>query len=534
MNRRGNVAAYALIGVLAALSLALTTDQIIQNVYDSANSSMKVKIVSGSAVSPAGSVGNIQVKASATALGAYPGSDCLAGNAVQALDASGVPTCVSVGAGTVSGSGTAGLMPVWVTTSSLGDSNAFPILVTNDTVTGTTVNKLVKFTSAGRAIITSAAETSGILGVVKGGAGSSGSAQVTTIGGATCISDNATTAGHFVGVSASTAGSCTDLGATFPTSGTQVLGTWTETGAAGARTMFFNTSDVASVSSGGGGGGAKNPGGAAGDVQYRATGNNFAAEAAFNYNATNDKLTLTSAPPSGDFSLAVITTSTGTSASGMNNIVGRLNAGYTGSALTSSINAINSAAGTGNNLNLNVTTDPVANLGTYSVAAAVTTGAGIGVYGYGTANGPGIGVYGKSAGTGTDPQIGVLGNAANSAEGTNLKNVAGYFTLGGSLITGSNISVALLADNGAVAAPIFNAYDNGSLVFSITDGGPVTMTSTLKSTATADLGWTVQNAANQACNTTCTTGACVVGIDTITTAFLGCTDATADSCLCAG
>lgn len=62
---------------------------------------------------------------------------------------------------------------------------------------------------------------------------------------------------------------------------------------------------------------------------------------------------------------------------------------------------------------------------------------------------------------------------------------------------------------------------------------PLTTTSTVASTRSTDLGWSVVNAANQACNTTCT-NACVIGIDTITTAFLMCTDATADSCLCAG
>ena len=49
----------------------------------------------------------------------------------------------------------------------------------------------------------------------------------------------------------------------------------------------------------------------------------------------------------------------------------------------------------------------------------------------------------------------------------------------------------------------------------------------------ASIGWTIQAAANQACNTTCTNG-CVMGTDAVTFGFLACTDATADSCLCAG
>lgn len=57
----------------------------------------------------------------------------------------------------------------------------------------------------------------------------------------------------------------------------------------------------------------------------------------------------------------------------------------------------------------------------------------------------------------------------------------------------------------------------------------------IKSTYSLNLGWDVQNAANQPCNTTCTTGACVVGIDTATPGvFVPCGNSAADTCLCAG
>ena len=70
--------------------------------------------------------------------------------------------------------------------------------------------------------------------------------------------------------------------------------------------------------------------------------------------------------------------------------------------------------------------------------------------------------------------------------------------------------------------------------FQVSSTGEVTTNETIKSTRSTDLGWTVQNAANQACNTTCTTGACVVGINTAAVGnFLSCSDSTADSCLCA-
>ena len=88
----------------------------------------------------------------------------------------------------------------------------------------------------------------------------------------------------------------------------------------------------------------------------------------------------------------------------------------------------------------------------------------------------------------------------------------------------------------------------GAIDFQVSPDGSATVASALKisntkaavfggaltSTATGALGWTVVNAANQACNTTCTS-ACVIGIDTLGTGgFLDCATATADSCLCAG
>lgn len=55
------------------------------------------------------------------------------------------------------------------------------------------------------------------------------------------------------------------------------------------------------------------------------------------------------------------------------------------------------------------------------------------------------------------------------------------------------------------------------------------------SESTTDIGWTIQSAANQACNTTCTKG-CVFGWDTSGTQadIVNCAGATADECLCAG
>ncbi len=64
--------------------------------------------------------------------------------------------------------------------------------------------------------------------------------------------------------------------------------------------------------------------------------------------------------------------------------------------------------------------------------------------------------------------------------------------------------------------------------------GNLTTTGGFTSSATGALGWTIQTAANQVCTTTCIS-ACAVGWDTAAgEVSVGCADATADKCLCAG
>src|SRR5207249_4722015 len=113
--------------------------------------------------------------------------------------------------------------------------------VTNDTTTGTTVNKLARLTGApSAAIITATTDTAGAFGIVVGGAGTSGSAQIARIGTASCVFDGATTAGDYVAISSTTAGDCHDAGATFPTSGGQVLGrVLSSNGAGGTYAMVL-------------------------------------------------------------------------------------------------------------------------------------------------------------------------------------------------------------------------------------------------------------------------------------------------------
>jgi hypothetical protein len=91
------------------------------------------------------------------------------------------------------------------------------------------------------------------------------------------------------------------------------------------------------------------------------------------------------------------------------------------------------------------------------------------------------------------------------------------------LPTGTNYM--LRATGGAAGA---------TAVWSVTNTGNEALAGTLTSSRSTDLGWSIVNAANQACNTTCTS-ACVFGFNTAAIGvLLACTDATADSCLCAG
>src|SRR4029450_10692047 len=92
---------------------------------------------------------------------------------------------------------------------------------------------LAKLTGApSKAIIVGTSDTTA-LGIVVGGAGTSGSAQIAREGIASCVFDGATTAGNYVQISTTSAGSCHDAGATFPTSGGQVLGRVLSTNGAG-------------------------------------------------------------------------------------------------------------------------------------------------------------------------------------------------------------------------------------------------------------------------------------------------------------
>jgi len=128
------------------------------------------------------------------------------------------------------------------------------IQITNASSTGTTLNTLTKLTGApSTAVIAATTDTGGIVGITTSGAGTSGTATITTAGKIPCAFDGATTANDYVQNSTMTGGDCTDAGATYPTSG-QVLGRVLSTnGSAGSYQMDLFPSEIKGASGGGGG-----------------------------------------------------------------------------------------------------------------------------------------------------------------------------------------------------------------------------------------------------------------------------------------
>lgn len=175
------------------------------------------------------------------------------------IDTSGVPHLSQPGFTDISGRATSSQVPTDVaytdvpnvftgtsTAQTLGTTNALAVEITNDTSTGSSNAHLVKLTSVPAVVLTAITDTSGAVGIVVLGGGTSGTAYIAQVGAALCVFDNTATAGDYVQISSSTAGDCHDAGSTKPTLG-QVIGVVTASGA-GTKNVIL------SVGSGGGSG----------------------------------------------------------------------------------------------------------------------------------------------------------------------------------------------------------------------------------------------------------------------------------------
>lgn len=230
-------ARWFLAGTVLVILVGITTDQIMNNVYDSSNTALRAEIVSGGGtpvapVTGSGTTGDLASWSSSSALTNYAGAACTPPALALSSSAAGVWTCATpVPAATPTAGAGGGASPVTIS-------------LANASSTGTTVNKLAKVNTDGTAVIVATTDTTGAIGPVISGAGTTGTAVIQVIGQANCVFDGATTAGDFVGISSGTAGDCTDVGSTFP-SLTSVVGIVTSTnGGAGTYSVIFDTPDI--------------------------------------------------------------------------------------------------------------------------------------------------------------------------------------------------------------------------------------------------------------------------------------------------
>lgn len=115
------------------------------------------------------------------------------------------------------------------------------------------------------------------------------------------------------------------------------------------------------------------------------------------------------------------------------------------------------------------------NIGVAAYAVATTVGTNIGVNG--TASGGNInmgGWFAANTSKNNATNIGVLSFGFNN--GTSPVQIGGYFGLHAAGAVPTFTSAALVCDNGSTTSNIFTARDNGTAVFTIADGGGVTMT----------------------------------------------------------
>ncbi|MCE9539754.1 MAG: hypothetical protein K8R85_11120 [Bacteroidetes bacterium] len=139
-------------------------------------------------------------------------------------------------------------------------------------------------------------------------------------------------------------------------------------------------------------------------------------------------------------------------------------AGYTGSNFSIGGYFNNLTAGTA----AAAWTSVSANWGVFSDMNSTTVGHNVAVAGQARGSSVlNIGVHGYAYTTTATENIGVVGQAFASTS----NRVGGFFYLGSVAPTAMGTSVALMADNGTTAAPIFIARDNGTEVLRIADGG---------------------------------------------------------------
>jgi hypothetical protein len=145
---------------------------------------------------------------------------------------------------------------------------------------------------------------------------------------------------------------------------------------------------------------------------------------------------------------------------------------YTGPAITFGGSFSNVAPGTGASITTGSNAETYGNISVAGRTGGTTTGTNYAFVGESFGGNINIGGYFRATGDKASAKnVGVIGIGYNG-HATSPIHIGGIFTLGTTLTLTS--SAALIADNGATTSPIFLGRDNGTVVFTIADGGAVT------------------------------------------------------------
>jgi hypothetical protein len=199
--------------------------------------------------------------------------------------------------------------------------------------------------------------------------------------------------------------------------------------------------------------------------------------AAFDVNFLNVTGSIPATPAASYSGVFFDITSAGNHTGSQTSLTATLKAGFTGNASTDAISAGNQTAGTVKDL-----PNFGGNRGVRASSIATTAGANFGVVGFSYGGDLSVGVAGYAGWIthkASSTYIGVVGYGSNT-DGTS-KQLGGYFTLA-PVAAGSTptfTSAALMCDNSATVDPIFVARDNGTPVFTIGDGGKITIDNTI-------------------------------------------------------
>ncbi len=352
-------------------------------------------------------------------LGQFPPMNCPAGQAIQSIDSSLNASCINVGAG----SGPAG-SDTWI------QYNAFGIFGADANFTWNYTNSVLTLGGGGPGLATFSGDTLTNLGTPSDG-------SIAYCSNCNAASSPCTTTGSPTGSMAQYINGAWDCFA----------GASTTTTPGGSDTEFqYNNANTF--------------GGTTGFVWDDSA--KLKATLTFGALATGDAgLTITGTQPTTGTStteglLSFVTSAGSTSGANQMSTVGILDAGYTNAGSTAGAYFKSLVANTGTDLALSTTNVPTLDAGVVGISTRSGTGGGYKVGGFftgGFSTGLSIGVFGQGvANSNAGTIVGVMGVGAGSTEGSNLKNVGGYFDAGGSAAIDRaivNANVAVLARTGA-------------------------------------------------------------------------------------